>query len=65
VVPVGVLPRGELQRPDHLGTVGWWDGGATIGALHGSVVLAGQPRRSSHIDCYQGHLLGREPFDHP
>jgi hypothetical protein len=44
VVPVGVLPRGELQLPDHLGTGGWWDGGATIGALHGSVVLAG------HVD---------------
>jgi hypothetical protein len=47
VVPVGVLPSGELQLPDDPTIVGWWAGGAAPGASAGSVVIAG------HVDSHR------------
>ena len=44
VIPVGVLPGGELQLPEDPTVVGWWASSAPIGALSGSVVVAG------HVD---------------
>ena len=44
IIPVGVLPDGELQLPDHPALVGWWASSAALGAPTGSVVLAG------HVD---------------
>ncbi len=47
VVPVGVLPSGVLQLPEHPGTLGWWSAGPLPGATQGTVVLAG------HLDSKQ------------
>jgi hypothetical protein len=41
VVPVGVLPSGELQLPVDPARVGWWASGALPGQRQGTVVLAG------------------------
>lgn len=41
VVPVGVLPSGDLQLPEDPARVGWWVGGALPGQSRGTVVLAG------------------------
>ncbi|PFG41134.1 sortase family protein [Georgenia soli] len=41
VVPVGVLPSGDLQLPEDPARVGWWAGGALPGESRGTVVLAG------------------------
>ncbi|WP_454084258.1 sortase domain-containing protein [Georgenia sp. Marseille-Q6866] len=41
VVPVGVLPSGELQLPEDPARVGWWAAGAVPGQGEGTVVLAG------------------------
>jgi len=47
VVPVGVLPDGELQLPDDPTLVGWWASSGMVGAPNGSIVLAG------HVDSHR------------
>jgi hypothetical protein len=44
VVPVGVLPGGDLQLPDDPDVTGWWAGGRGLGSPAGSIVIAG------HVD---------------
>lgn len=44
VVPIGVLPGGELQLPDDPDVTGWWAGGRGLGSPAGSIVIAG------HVD---------------
>ena len=41
VVPVGVLPSGDLQLPEDPARVGWWAAGAVPGQDGGTVVIAG------------------------
>jgi hypothetical protein len=62
VVPVGVLPSGDLQLPEDPAQVGWWAAGALPGQPRGTVVLAGHMdglRRSGAMSA----LLGVEEND--
>lgn len=44
VLPTGVQKDGELQIPENVGTVGWYEYGPTPGASAGSAVMSG------HVD---------------
>ena len=44
VRPTRTLPDGNLGVPDNLRTAGWWRGGARIGDLYGSMLVA------AHVD---------------
>jgi hypothetical protein len=50
VVPVGVLPDGGLQLPDHPTTAGWYRYGPTPGASAGSTLIA------AHVDTIEDGL---------
>lgn len=62
LVPVGVLPSGELQLPADPARVGWWAAGSLPGEEEGTVVLAGHMdglRRGGAMSA----LLDVEPSD--
>lgn len=44
IVPVAVLPGGDLAVPDNPQVLGWWQGGARPGSEQGTVVIDG------HVD---------------
>ena len=62
LVPVGVLPSGELQLPDDPARVGWWAAGGLPGQSEGTVVLAGH-MDGLRRDGAMSALLEVEPGD--